>query len=97
MTENHNYNTPAKGTLDWDVPLNTNFESLDTDVEIRDTEANRDDYAPKEGAKYLSTDTGSVYLGDGDAWNELGTLRRVFVSESEPADPVAGDLWIDTS
>jgi hypothetical protein len=75
MTENLNYNTPAAGTVDWNVPLNENFEKLDTDVEVRDTQANRTNYAPKDGAKFLATDTGRVYLGDGSAWVEAGHLQ----------------------
>ncbi|GGM64981.1 hypothetical protein J2752_000354 [Halarchaeum rubridurum] len=74
MTENHGYNTPAAGATDWHVPLNENFEAFDTDVEVRDTDANRTNYAPKAGAKFLATDTGRVYLGDGSAWSPLGSL-----------------------
>ncbi|MUV86842.1 hypothetical protein GJ631_09755 [Natronomonas sp. CBA1123] len=74
MTENHDYDTPQEGTLDWHVPLNENFERIDTDVEVRDVQANRDDYTPKQGAKFLATDTGRVYLGDGTDWNELGAF-----------------------
>lgn len=74
MTENHSYNTPAEGTTDWHVPLNANFEALDADVEIRDADANRTNYAPKENSKFLATDTGRVYVGDGANWNALGSL-----------------------
>ena len=71
MTKNHNYNQPKKETADWHIPLNSNFEQLDTDVEIRDTEANLNDYDPKGGAKFLSVDTGRTYLGDGSSWSQL--------------------------
>lgn len=71
MTDNHNYKTPNKGTLDWHQPLNTNFEQIDTDVEVRDTDSNKDDYVPKEGALYRATDTGNVFLGDGSSWSLL--------------------------
>ncbi|MFC7096414.1 hypothetical protein [Halobaculum marinum] len=74
MTDNHQYETPASGTLDWDQPLNRNFERIDTDVEIRDTDANRTNYVPKVDAKFLATDTGNVYLGDGSSWSQLGTI-----------------------
>jgi len=78
MTDNHNYNTPAIGSSNWGSPLNTNFEELDTDVEIRDTEANKSNYTPKDGALYRATDTGAVYQGDGSSWNlvdlEVGSL-----------------------
>ncbi|MFC6733696.1 hypothetical protein [Haladaptatus sp. DYSN1] len=71
MTRNHDYNTPAKGATDWHIPLNQNFESLDRDVEIRDVDANLTDYEPKQDAKFLATDTGNVYIGDGASWNPL--------------------------
>lgn len=67
---NHEYNTPSAGTSDWHVPLNENFEKLDTDVEIRDENANRGQYEPKDGALFRATDTGDVYLGDGSNWVE---------------------------
>lgn len=74
MTDNHQYETPPSGSLDWDQPLNRNFERIDTDVEIRDTDASRSNYVAKTGAKFLATDTGNVYLGDGGSWSQLGTI-----------------------
>jgi hypothetical protein len=74
MTRNHNYATPNEGTIDWHVPLNRNFERIDTDAEIRDTEANIEDYEPKPDAKFLATDTGAVFIGDGSSWNEIGGI-----------------------
>jgi len=68
------YNTPEKGTSDWHQPLNENFETLDVDVEIRDTDAERSEYEPVDGAKYLAVDTGTVYLGDGSEWQPIGTI-----------------------
>lgn len=73
---NERYETPEQGTTEWHVPLNENFERLNTDVEVRGAESDREEYDPTEGAKYLSTDTGTVYLGDGDSWNELGTIEK---------------------
>lgn len=73
-TPNHEYNVPDAGTQDWHTPLNENFETLDTGVEIRDTDSNRSDYEPKDGAKFLATDTGTVYIGDGDDWNAMGSV-----------------------
>jgi hypothetical protein len=97
MTPNHEYNTPEAGTLDWHVPLNENFEKLDTKTEIRDSEANLGQYTPKNGAKFLATDTGRRYLGDGTQWTEapphypnvLGAPRV----KSDPTDAVNGQLW----
>jgi len=68
MTENHDYHTPDRGTAEWHVPLNENFERLDADVEIRDLRENRESYAPEDGVKFLATDTEEVFLGDGEEW-----------------------------
>lgn len=76
MTENHQYNTPAEGASNWDEPLNDNFVKLDSDVEIRDVDSNLGNYNPKGNAKFLATDTGTVYLGDGSSWNEIGSIVR---------------------
>ena len=100
MTRNNDYNTPDEGATDWNTPLNENFEKLDTDVEIRDVDANKVDYEPKTGAKFLATDTKRVYLGTGDSWElftELGGFSgQVYVQDTEP-DGTEGDLWFDTS
>jgi hypothetical protein len=100
MTDNHGYNTPEAGTTDWDVPLNNNFHTLDADVEIRDDDANRTDYQPKSGAKFLATDTGAVYLGDGSRWVHTGDIRElagnVYVQSGTPSAPSRGDIWVDT-
>lgn len=71
MVDNHQYNTPAKGAEEWHIPVNENFEQIDTDVEIRDTAANLDDYTPKDGAKFLAIDTGVRYIGNGSSWEKL--------------------------
>lgn len=76
MTDNHDYNVPEPGTLDWHIPLNENFDQLDTDVEIRDTGANKLQYVPKAGAKYYAVDTGAVYLGDGSSWNKISSSGK---------------------
>lgn len=73
---NHRYNTPSEGELDWHIPLNENFELLDRDVEIRDSEANREEYPPEEGAKFLATDSGATFVGDGDTWNLVGYVAE---------------------
>lgn len=80
MTDNHNYTTPEKGTTDWHIPLNENFQKIDTDAEIRDIESNRSGYAPKDGAAFRATDTGNVFIGDGSTWNK----------QNPPADTSSG-------
>jgi hypothetical protein len=44
--------------------------------EIRDTLAARSEYDPAAGAKYLATDTGDVFLGDGEAWQPTFLFGR---------------------
>jgi len=68
-TPNHEYNVPDQGDENWHEPLNENFAAFEVDIELRDDEANLGDYDPTEGAKFLATDTGVVYLGDGSSWN----------------------------
>ena len=101
MTTNHEYNTPQEGTTNWDQPLNDNFRQLDADVEIRDQAANRDQYQPDQGVKFLASDTGQVYLGDGSTWQELGVITRmdggIYVGDTPPDNPSENDIWIDTS
>ena len=65
QTPNHGYNVPNKGDPNWHEPLNENFEQYDSDIEIRDEDANKGNYEPKQGAKFLATDTETVYVGDG--------------------------------
>jgi hypothetical protein len=99
MTRNHNYTTPNEGTIDWHVPLNENFELIDTDVEIRDEESNLDDYEPKSGAKFLATDSGAVLIGDGSSWNEIGAIGDTEASDDGDSisNPIGTDvpLWLD--
>jgi len=100
VTENHGYDTPEQGTLNWNVPLNENFEKLDIDVEIRDQEGQLDTYQPKEGAKFFALDTGHVFVGDGESWTRasLSTLSvddsfRLPMLDADPSDPAVGELW----
>lgn len=72
QTPNHELQTPAKGTDDWSVPLNTNFDALDQAVAVRDAVSRRTDYEPRDGAWFIATDTGALYQGDGTAWQYEG-------------------------
>lgn len=83
------YNTPEQGTLDWHNPLNENFTKLDRDVEIRDVRANLENYDPDEGSKFLATDTGDVLLGDGSAWNRIGTVAPADTTTSTSGGEVS--------
>jgi hypothetical protein len=76
MTKNHSYNRPEEGELNWHLPINENFEKLDTDVEIRDQYTKIKEYTPSEGAKFLSIDTEEAYIGDGNQWNKLDSTGK---------------------
>jgi hypothetical protein len=65
---NHEYNVPDEGQQDWHNPLNENFEAFGVDIELRDQESNLGNYTPAAGTKFLATDTGIVYVGDGADW-----------------------------
>lgn len=97
-TPNHGYKRPSKGRTDWHVPLNENFEQIDADVEIRDTEANKGDYEPKTGAKYEATDSGAIYYGNGSSWvladREAGVVRANEAVFSN-SDQRTGALLVD--
>lgn len=73
-TPNHGYNTPQPGQAEWNVPLNQNFDAIDRDVPVVDQDGARDEYEPMERTLYVAYDTGTVYVGDGEAWNRIGTL-----------------------
>jgi hypothetical protein len=73
-TANHGYAIPDQGQDNWHVPLNDNFRAIDRDVPIVDAEGNMAEYAPRERTLYVALDSGSVYVGDGSAWNQLGRL-----------------------
>lgn len=104
---NHRYNTPPKGADDWHIPLNDNFTELDRDVEIRDTSGNLGSYEPLQGAKFLATDSGQCYIGDGTNWvplnvghngqtviisNESGTIRAHGQSSEIASGSNLGDI-----
>ena len=73
-TTYHGYNVPEPGQSDWHVPLNENFELIDRDVPVVDAEGAKEDYPPADGALYIARDTGTLYVGDGSQWQQLGTL-----------------------
>ncbi|MEF8814298.1 MAG: tail fiber domain-containing protein [Halovenus sp.] len=87
MADNHDYNTPERGTVDWHEPLNENFERLDTDIEIRDTRANRGEYERREGAKFFATDTGVVYacedVSGEDEDPQIEWVRRGVIAQGD--------------
>ena len=93
MTDNHDYNTPGHGEENWHEPINENFERLDIDVAIRDIEANRDDYEPKDGATFVELDTGILYEGDGVEWSPV--LATAHYDENGNLE--SGELEVSTT
>lgn len=91
---NHDYNTPEKGTTDWHIPLNENFSRIDTDVEIRDADANRSEYEPRSGAKFFATDTERVYLGTGTEWVETATGGPTPTYEAVRTRAIEGEAYV---
>lgn len=68
-TANHQLSKWAEGELDWQH--RDDMDKLDRAVEIRDVESALSDYEPKDGAKFVATDTHAVYLGDGSSWTGI--------------------------
>ena len=82
------YNKPQKGTTEWHIPLNENFDRLDRDVPVVDTESNLEAHAPSQGKLFFATDTGRRFLGDGDQWvNFPYPTETSSPSETEPDEP----------
>lgn len=70
-TDRHNWTVPTEGDNDYEITFDQFFNDLDSDVEIRDDEQFLSGYDPELGAKFFATDTGVIYIGDGNQWNEL--------------------------
>jgi len=85
-TDQHSWYYPVDGDRDYEDTFETFFEQLDNDVEIRDTDTNKNNYDPKVGAKYVATDTEDVYIGDGDSWNHLVSTGKDPTFESVSTD-----------
>jgi hypothetical protein len=83
-TPNHSYNTPEKGTQDWHVPLNENFERLDADVILKGTLSNRPP-DPPEDTWFLDTGRRVIYHYDGDDWNTVAGVGKKGTPVRAPA------------
>lgn len=94
-TPNHSYNVPEQGDENWHEPLNENFQQYDTDIEIRDTDDAKTQYEPQDGAKYLATDTGIIYTGDGESWNAELVQARLTDDATEITLDAGNSLTID--
>jgi len=74
-TPYHGYSVPEEGQRDWHVPLNENFAAIDRDIPVVDTESAKDQYDPSPQTVYIAVDTGTIYVGDGSEWSQLGVLN----------------------
>lgn len=85
------FHSPEGGIENWHLPLNENFDLLETLVEHREPAANRFSVPPAQGKKWLSTDTGTVYIGTGNEWKELGTIGASSGGTSSSGISIADD------
>lgn len=70
-TPNHGYRLFAQGEMPWEH--REEFQQLDTEAPIVDTDAARSNYTPKVNALFVAHE-GPVYRGDGASWIQIGDL-----------------------
>lgn len=91
-SDNHGFDLNyQQGEDGWDY--NDEFESLESKVEVRDTNDSRSTYTAHENAKFIATDTGDVYLGDGAAWNHVGSIGDLSAFLAD-GDGVDREIWV---
>jgi len=91
-TNQHNWPTPDEGDTDYETTFQNFFSQVDSDVEIRDTDANKGNYTPEDSALFRATDTGTVYQGDGSSWNKIDLGVNSLDTESL-VDANDGQAW----
>lgn len=83
MTDSR-YPTPEPGAMNWHEDIDANFAALTTDVERRDAgDPGTNGYEAAEGAKYLDTDTGVIYVSDGDSWEASHVIGRLIAVDGD--------------
>lgn len=84
-TDNHGLNKYSEGEDNW--THSTDMDHIEERLVVRDTETNRTNYTPHDGAVFISTDTGVVYDGNGSSWNKasrgLDSVAADDISSSE--------------
>ena len=88
VTDLHGYTVPTTGDGDYDSTFDTYFTDVDSDIPIKDTDANKSNYTPKDGATFIATDTGAVYNGDGSTWTLVGRQYDSVTAQSQLTVPV---------
>jgi hypothetical protein len=76
QTSLHGWTVPTEGDTDYENTFDDFFVDLDTNGELRDLESNLQNYTPKEGAKFVATDTENEFIGNGTTWNQLQTSGK---------------------
>jgi len=68
-TTHHDFEKPAHESEDWHIPLNDNYDTLDTKLIIRDTMASRPS-SPSDDVLFLATDDDVLqrYETDTSTW-----------------------------
>jgi len=86
-TAKHDWTVPTAGDDDYEITFDELFTDFDTDIEVRDEEQFLSSYDPDLNAKFMATDTGNIYLGDGNSWNQYPVQP-----EAEAVEDVVGGL-----
>jgi len=86
-TAKHDWTVPTAGDDDYEITFDELFTDFDTDIEVRDEEQFLSSYDPDLNAKFVATDTGNIYLGDGNSWNQYPVQP-----EAEAVEDVVGGL-----
>lgn len=67
-TPNHELNLYEQGDDNWTHA--PDMETIEERVWVRDADDNRDTYEAHADGLFLATDTGNVYIGNGDSWGD---------------------------
>lgn len=97
-TTNFELTKPSENERNWHIPLNENFDTLDKRLVITDIEDELQAYDPLNKQAFIATDTGNIYVGDGNSWNKLSIQLGVIetdhiflgVVSSTPSDSEIG-------
>lgn len=72
-TPNHDLNLYEQGDDNW--THTPDMETIEERMWVRDVDDNRNTYEAHVDALFLATDTGDVYIGDGNSWgNPIGRI-----------------------
>lgn len=93
---NHGFTKQTSGvSTTTEYVLSQLIDSIDTEIEIRDTDSNKSEYEPKDGAIFRATDIGAVYIGDGTSWNLVNAKFENLLATEADFDEVSGLLTDD--